>query len=168
MPIINSITPGSFTGLSDTPDNYTGEGNKYLKVKNTEDGLEFVAESISATNVTIPNVDCLPSVYVGAVVRMNTSGIAENALADTFDNSNMIGVVISKEATDECTIRVIGVTGTIFVGLDPTKEYYLSDTIPGGIQTTVPTTSGHVVLRIGQPFSSDRMMVIKGQRTVRL
>lgn len=39
---------GAFTDLSDVDQDYTGDGGKFVKVKATEDGLEFVASSVAA------------------------------------------------------------------------------------------------------------------------
>ena len=118
--------------------------------------------------VVLTNVDCNSSVYIGAVVIM-VSGTAINALADSLTNSNMIGIVESKISLNKCNIRVQGTTeGDIFSGLDESKEYYLSDAIAGAISDLPPTASGSVILRIGQPFDDGNMVVLKGQRTVRL
>lgn len=43
-----------FIGLTDVPNAYTGEGGKLVKVKATEDGLEFVAPSAGSGDVTGP------------------------------------------------------------------------------------------------------------------
>jgi hypothetical protein len=124
--------------------------------------------SADTSNVVLTNVACLASVYVGAIVSLDATGTAFNSLADSETNSNMIGICESKSSTTLCDIRVLGTTTAIFTSLDPSKEYFLSDSIAGAIQTTVPTTSGHIVLKIGQPFSSTRMVVLKGQRSKRL
>jgi len=122
--------------------------------------------NVSQANVVIEDVPCNSSVYVGAVVRMS-SGTAINAIADSVINSNMIGVCESKSSSVLCNVRVLGISLAIFSGLDETKEYFLSDTVEGGITTTIPTTSGHVVLKIGQPYSTTEMLILKGQRSVR-
>lgn len=119
------------------------------------------------SNVILKNVTCNSDVYVGAVVRLDSAGVAFNASADTEANSNMIGICETKSSTVLCDIRVLGTTSGIFSGLDPAKEYFLSDTIAGGISTTIPTTSGHFVLKIGQPYSATKMLVLKGQRSQR-
>lgn len=124
--------------------------------------------NIGGANVVLTNVTCLASVYVGAAVRMNASGVALNAIADSVSNANIIGIVESKDGTTLCNIRVLGVTSGIFSSLDVTKEYYLSDSIAGQITTTIPTASGHVVVKVGQPFSSDSLLVNKGQMVVRI
>ena len=116
----------------------------------------------------IDNVDCNPDVYVGSFVRMTSGGVAVNALADTFSNSNVIGLVEEKTASNKCVLRVSGRSSNIYSLLDPSLEYYLSDTVPGAAQTTVPTTSGHIRLRLGQPFSSTSFLMSKGERIERL
>jgi hypothetical protein len=122
----------------------------------------------SPANSVITGVPCDSSVYVGAAVRMDSFGVAQNALADTADNANVLGVVVSKASPTVCTIRFLGVTeGDIFVGLDVTKEYFLSDVTAGLITTTPPTTPGHVLLRVGQTYSATRLLVIKGLRIIR-
>ena len=126
------------------------------------------ASSGDTSNVLLTNVDCLSSVYAGAVLILNGSGVAENAIADSLANSNMIGICEVKPSLNKCDIRVLGTTGVLYSSLDTTKEYYLSDSSAGAITTTIPSASGSVILKIGQPFSSTRMVVMKGQRTVRI
>lgn len=129
---------------------------------------QLTQTDFSVPNSRIQNVDCDASVYVGAAVRMTALGVAVNALADTADNANVIGIVEEKQSATLCTVRFLGVTeGDIFVGLDVTKEYYLSDTVAGEITTTVPTLAGHIVLKLGQPFSATKFLVLKGIRIER-
>jgi len=117
-------------------------------------------------NTVIPDVPCDPTVYVGAWVRMN-GGIAVNAQADTKTNANVIGVVESKSDATTCTIRFLGISLTIFSMLDETKEYFLSATVAGEMTTTVPTLPGQCVIKLGQPFTTDRFLVLKEFRAVR-
>lgn len=122
----------------------------------------------AGANTVISDVPCDASVYVGAAVIMNSFGVAQNALADNEVNANVIGIVVAKTTTTLCTIRFLGVTeGNIFVGLDVTKEYYLSDVTPGLITTVPPTLPGTVLLRVGQPFSATQLLVLKGLRIIR-
>jgi len=125
------------------------------------------SQTIGAANNTIEDVTCDSSVFVGAAVRMDSSGTAYNALADSLDNSNVLGICESKSTSVKCIIRVGGVSDSIYSGLDVTKEYFLSDSSAGDISTTVPSASGSVILKIGQPFSSTTFAFMKGQRTVR-
>ena len=74
----------------------------------------------------------------------------------------------SKSTSILCDIRVTGVSEQVLSGLDVTKEYFLSDTVAGGIATTIPTASGYVKLKLGQPFSDKKFLMLKGERQVRL
>lgn len=126
------------------------------------------SDTLAGANVVIRSIPCESSVYEGAVVRMQSNGVAKNAIADSLENSNMFGVVELKQSLNVCDVRVLGVTSDIFVGLDVTKEYFLSDSVDGGLSETIPTTSGHVILKVGQPYSDSELLILKGQRTTRL
>jgi len=116
-----------------------------------------------SAGILLKNVPCDASVYVGAAVKM-VAGVAYNALADSLANSNVIGCVQAKPSTTTCDIRVTGKTIPAFVGLDETKEYFLSDVTPGLLTVTAPTSSGTIVLKLGQPFSSTEFVFYKGER----
>lgn len=138
-------------------------------IKGSRNGKEvvFSADSLG-TNIVIQNVPCESSVFIGAAVYMQGSGVAKNAIATSLTESNVIGFVESKSDLNTCNIRVLGVTPSIFAALDTSKEYFLSDSIAGQIVDAGPVTSGHILLKLGQPFSSTEFMVLKGTRVVRL
>jgi hypothetical protein len=140
-----------------------------LKLRALDNGKEKLVDvtAVGGANVVILNVPCELSVYVKSAVRMKSNGEATNALADSEANANVLGIVVNKPTTTTCDIRVLGVTAEIFTALDVTKEYYLSDTVAGELTTTIPVDSGHVVLRLGQPFSTTEFMVNKGTGLVR-
>lgn len=120
----------------------------------------------NSINAILTGVICDVTVEVGDCVRFD-SGVAVRALADSYANSNVVGIVESKEDTTVCTVRINGVSTSIYAGLDETEQYYLSDTLPGKLTTVAPVLSNHVVLKIGQPFDSTRLIVLKGERIVR-
>lgn len=131
--------------------------------------MAFIGQTIStigAPDLVIHNVPCDPSVIVGDWVRMS-GGIAIKAIADDVDNSNVLGLVEFKGSSTTANVRVLGVSEAIFTGLDETKEYFLSDSTAGEMTTTPPTADGHVIVRVGQPYTSDRFLVLKGIRIVR-
>jgi hypothetical protein len=122
------------------------------------------AISTGSPNVILTNVACDPTVYVGAWVRMDGTGTAYNALADSMANSNVIGLCEAKVTSTLCNIRVSGISEAIYTGLDVTKNYYLSPTVAGGHQTTAPSVTGQIRLALGQPFSAIEMFPFKGER----
>lgn len=116
----------------------------------------------------LKNVDCLTDVYVGSFVYINSSEIAVNALANAYSTSNVIGLVERKDGDNKCDIRISGVSSAIFSGLDSSEDYYLSDSVAGGISSTVPVTSGHIKIKLGQSFGETKFLFSKGERVVRL
>lgn len=134
--------------------------------------MSFVIEQSSppaaTINVVLTNVPCDPAVIVTDAVKM-VAGVAFQALADSITNSNVIGVVQKKSSATVCDIRVSGVTPAIFAGLDESREYVLSGSTPGLLVTQdfSPTGAGQVILRVGQPFDSQRLLVSKGTRIIR-
>lgn len=139
-----------------------------VKILGQKEGRRVTFDpSALGTNIVLTDVPCETSVYIGAAVIMKVNGEAKNALADSLANSNVIGIVESKPSVAECNIRVIGATTDIYTGLDVTKEYYLSATVAGELTTSIPTASGHVILKVGQPFSANSMLFMKSTRIVR-
>ena len=153
------ISPGSLiekvvgtTGTVDV-DLVNQGGNEQVKISISDDLLN------SQVGLILFELDCDASVFVGSVVVFHSDGIIYNALADTIDTSNIIGVVTNKSSSTKCDVRVNGVTEELYTGLDVTKQYYLSDVNAGKLTTTVPTDSGHVVVNVGQPMTSKKLVV---------
>lgn len=128
-------------------------------------------DSLSSTGLVITNASFSGSAALGDWVRATPSSVFVPAIADSISNSNVVGVIetITNLSTSSPTgrIRVLGVTTGIFSSLDPSQEYFLSSTSAGKITTTIPTTSGHVVARVGQPVTSSKFLVLKGTRIIR-
>lgn len=140
------------------------------------------------------DIDCDPSVYVGAIVRLAKSNLVElnlsdwttlqaitsmdagtydtiavNALADTYSHSNVIGAVESKPTSTTAKVCVVGPTADNYIGLDILEEYYLSDTVPGGMVPLdeAPTDTGTVLLKLGQPLNPEQFLFNRGERLIR-
>lgn len=139
---------------------------KVLRGNNT---ILVDATTLSAigAQTVLSNVPCDASVYVGAAVRMDALGTAYNAIATGVATSNVLGIVESKPTPTTCDIRVSGYTSTIFLGLDVTKNYYLSATVAGEVTDVIPVTSGHVMAPLGKPYSATQLAVFVGERVVR-
>lgn len=75
-----------------------------------------------------------------------------NALADASDYE-AAGFALASYATGaQVQVKTLGnITG--LSGLTPGAYYYLSDSTPGAITLTAPTTTGHVVQNIGRAIS---------------
>lgn len=156
------VTTNTVKLVDDTGILYQWNGSAWIPIR-----ADATAGSVGAVSGLVLNdVACDSTVYVSAAVRIS-AGLAVNALADSIANSNIIGIVESKSSSTLCNIRVLGVSATVFLGLDPTYEYFLSDTVDGAITTTVPSLPDHVILKVGQPFSATELLVLKGTRIVR-
>jgi len=119
-------------------------------------------------NVVLENLECTPTTAVGDVVRVDAAGIVTPAMANSLANSLVLGIVESKSDDTTATVRVSGLTvESVFSGLNETAEYYLSATTPGQITQTIPAASGQVIVKIGQAFGTDRILVNIGDRILR-
>jgi hypothetical protein len=119
--------------------------------------------------LVLRNVDCETDVFVGAAVVMSPLGVAKLAIATSYENANVIGIIEAKTAINVCDIRFLGVTSDIFLNLNVGDEYYLSDKNPGEIVTTInaPTIAGRIRIKLGQPFSSTKFVFTKGERIIK-
>ena len=66
---------GRFTDLEDTPDSYEGQGGKYVRVKETEDGLEFTDVG-NFSRIQVSDVD---------VIDPNRNLVGINSVAQNLD-----------------------------------------------------------------------------------
>jgi hypothetical protein len=142
----------------------------------------------------LQNVVCDSSVYVGAVVRMTKINevpsmmsdwpllaavtlisyteydtVVVNSQANSYPSSFSTGVVVNKPTSTTCDIALAGDTGEVFIGLDVTREYYLSSSIAGRIVASfeVPNNPSNVYIRIGKAISSKKLFVDIGERILR-
>jgi hypothetical protein len=145
----------------------------FLNVKNESTrSFDIVNKNVFLTQnrqegLVIRNVNCAVNVFVGAAVYMDDNATAHLAIANDYDKSNVVGIVEQKISTDICDVRFLGLTDKIYVGLDVAKEYYLSDEFAGLLTYIAPTQSGHIRLKLGQPFSTTEFVFVKGERIVK-
>jgi hypothetical protein len=154
----NGVTLGNFSKI-----NFVGSG---ITLSEGPAGV-LNLQPPDSSGIVLTDITCDSSVFVGAFVRMDSSGVALNALADSMANSNVIGLVESKQSSTKCTLRLSGKSNELYTGLDPTKDYYLSTTLAGQLQDTPPVASGTVMLKVGQPFSATSFVISKGDRVQR-
>lgn len=125
-----------------------------------------VSRLVEQANLVLKDVPCDASVFVTAVVRVS-GGTCFNALADNVANSRAVGFCVKKKTATLCTVVLTGATKDVFTALDDTKDYFLSPTSAGAIQTTAPTGTGQIILRTGRPATSTKMVVMIGNRLQR-
>jgi len=120
----------------------------------------------TAARTVIPNITCDSLINIGDWVRIDASGEAVLAQADTSSNGRVVGVVESKPSTVLANILISGVSFPIFIGLDPTKEYFLSESVAGTIQDTQPASSGNIIASVGKPTTTTQLFVKIQLRTI--
>ncbi len=99
----------TFTGLTDTPSNYTGQAGKWLKVNSTPDGLEFTDEP-TGTDTTYELKTNLVSSNVNLKLDAD-SGTDDNVLITAGSN-----ITFSSVTEDGFTISASSGTATISDG----------------------------------------------------
>ena len=81
----------TFTGLSDTPINFTGSQGKLLAVNSNEDALEFVNSSTNST--TFSGLTDTPTNFTGSQGRLLSVNSAENAVEFVEDQSFINSII---------------------------------------------------------------------------
>lgn len=123
---------------------------------------DTIADYLTSVDIegdnTLIDVACDSSVQVGSVVYFDAA-LFRNAVANNYNSSKIVGVCTSKSDLTTCSIRVTGFTGDVFVGLNIADYYYLSDTVPGQIQNTPPTTTGSYVIKLGKAITSQNLII---------
>ena len=137
----------------------------FLCSQNNNSIDELIKETITIINeedvtpsLTLKNVLCDAAVYKKAIVRVEGNKCF-NAQANNFSNSRATGVCVNKATPTLADVVLTGQTDEIFAGLDTTLDYYLSPTVAGGITTTVPSTIGNVIQKVGRAGSATKMNV---------
>lgn len=99
--------------------------------------LTSIESSISGLAADVGGLTCLSGDAVGDWMYVSSASTITKADADGSGTYPALGVIVSKESTTECTVRIAGlVTG--LSGLTAGAAYYLSTTA-GAIVATPPT-----------------------------
>lgn len=87
--------------------------------------------------------------------------------ADASNNRPAHGFVLNSVASgNNATVYLEG-TITGLTGLTPGARYWLSATTPGGVTTTIPTTSGHIAQEVGIAISTTELSFERQQPITR-
>jgi hypothetical protein len=123
--------------------------------------LTLLASFDSGENGVVAfDVTCGLGVAEGSFVYMDPFGVAQLGLADDINTARLIGVVVisTDSLGTHCNIKQIGPVDA-YLGLIPGQRYFLSDTIPGGLTATPPTSPGYVVHSVGIAISATTLYV---------
>lgn len=105
------------------------------------------------------NASCTPAESIGDAVYVSGPGMVAQARANTILTTYVVGIIIAKPSATTCTVQVSDTFG-IYSGLTPGVTYFLSDTTPGAITATAPTTTGTLVERVGVAIDSSTIVIM--------
>lgn len=120
------------------------------------DVINNIIITMPDSEVLADGLTCDTGVTIGSVVYMDASLLKPGDATD-ISTARVIGVVV-KEDSVFCGIRQVGPV-TAYTGLVPGNKYFLSTSVPGGLQATPPTGSGEVVHSIGIAVSSETLYI---------
>lgn len=103
------------------------------------------------------DMNCTATEQVGDAVYVFGDGEVRQANNSDISIAKVLGFVVNKSSDTTCKVRVAGVVDD-FTGLSSGSQYFLSG-VSGDIDTIAPTTTGSVLVRVGQAIDSDRFMV---------
>lgn len=121
--------------------------------------------SSSVVDTNLVNVPCAEDVYRGAAVYMDSNKVAQLAIANSWNTSNVIGVVDSVPSNGFCFVRVSGRMGSRAFESLPEEELYLSFSEAGKLTNIAPFTKGQVRVRVGKAITDEYLVVNVGERT---
>ena len=126
--------------------NYRGLVDALIDVK---DGFPtFAPTRLSFDATAFENVGNGDALYMRASDAQVGKASAANG---SLENAHVIGFAdAATSATGTCKVVTMG-TKTMPFTLDPGDLYYLSPSTAGAITTTIPSTSGQAVARVGEP-----------------
>jgi len=112
-------------------------------------------ESIGSNNPLQDKV--VPADYTNNITGGDNTLYA--VTCDSSVNSKVVGIVSTKPTSTTCDIITTGPTGTILAGLTPDTTYFLSASTAGALTSTVPSSTGDIVLQIGNATSSNSLII---------
>jgi hypothetical protein len=131
--------------------------------------MGFIGQTIgiaSAPDLLVKNVPCSAAVLAGQFVRVDTNnGLLIPADSGSIEDSLVLGLVEEKFGPGFCSVRLGGLSKSLFSGLNLNKPLFLGS--QGSFSYTIPTTSGSVVLRLGTPFNDSQIVLNIQERLMR-
>ena len=150
---ISSINLIGFTPLNGVVTSSDNLGSALQKFQGQINAIPGAA-GISA--ISIPINQTAHGFAVGDVIRYNGSSYIK-AQANTL-TPTALGIISSVTDLNNFTVTTDGLI-TSLSGLTPNTTYYLSDTVPGLITTSIPTSIGSATLPILQSIKAKSGLV---------
>lgn len=118
---------------------------------------EDTSAGSSSSVLQVTDVAVEAGVIVGDAVYITDTNKVDKASASSIATSKCIGFVQEFDVDGLATITLAG-PANIVVGLQSGDRYFLSET-PGQITQTPPTTSGSVIVHVGDAIEPHKLVV---------
>jgi hypothetical protein len=119
--------------------------------------IDLIIGASTSSGVTF-TATCDSTVFVGAAVVSDGTKLI-NGLADGSTSILVLGIVESKPNSTTAVVRFTGLSSSVFISLDYTKQYFLSDSLPGVVTPIPVTTVGNYLIKVGVPFNSTQLII---------
>lgn len=155
------------TDLDAIPDDIVTVGDDITVLTNTgaagesltSDGVGgWLFADVGAAGVVI-TMNCDVAVQVGDAVYVSSSNTASQAQADNSNTAYAIGVVTAKSAPTVCEVTLAGRAEAAAYVLTPGTRYYLSESTPGALTSTIPTGSGEYIALVGTAITANALVL---------
>lgn len=117
---------------------------------------EYILSLNASASPSTIDITCDSGIVIGDLVYVNASGVGQKAIATSSATARVVGFVVAKPASTTARVSTFGVANISGVSIG--TKYYLSETVAGGLQSAIPTTSGYVMLYVGTGLSSSTVL----------
>lgn len=153
----NNVGQIAFIQLLDTPKSYTGFGLDLVRVKSTEDGLEFATSSNSVFTDTFTFDE---TVSAGAPVSLKSNGNIQNANGGT-QGKDAIGFAPSSVTSGQTgQVVFVGIVSGLALGAN---GFTYLGTSAGTYSLTAPTAGGQTSQLVGFAYSGGTKLMFNPQ-----
>lgn len=130
-------------------------------VKSEEEETEVIINAadviISGSQDVDIDMNCTANEQVGDAVYIFAGLDVRQANNSNISTAKVVGFIVSKSRTTSCKVRIAGRID-VFVGMTIGSQYFL-DNVDGEIGENAPTTTGSVLVRVGQAIDTDVFLI---------
>ena len=105
-----------------------------------------------------PTLPCDINVEVGDYVYIRSDGVLARAMSNDEATMPAIGKVLNKPKENECTITD-KLIDEDYTGILPRTSFFISSTVPGGIQDNPPVIGGYYSQLVGFGLSDEKIWI---------
>lgn len=162
LPKLLTLVSGKIKAVAEAITSSAGAGDADKLIATDAGGKldpSFLPAGVGASTVTVQATENLSA---GDLVNIYTdTGNARCRKADGATLKKANGFVLAAVTSgNNATIYPLGELNSQHSGLTPGTEYFLSVTVPGGVQTAAPSTAGQLYQIVGVAVSATEMQTV--------